>query len=275
MCNQHEVMLKICSKSAYILGCGFFPHRISRSISTKHKTFHNIWSQFKDGTLLVPNEGNRVQVLFSFLSLSQTKSILKGVAKFPCSLYFSISSYGPMWEKLPQTNISHKVSGICRWMFVYYKSLWVLQAGHDPTGYHIKRQEFDHEYDNDAEMLISEISFNPGDTPVSHPPLMNVSASSFDIQGGSLIANSNVCQRKADSVMVHCEMRQIWSMTDIWHNLQSPKGNLQYFKVQHSFGFNHFSSSGKDELLRTKIGKAALWVQQSFTKYSYHWHSFA
>ena len=38
--------------------------------------------------------------------------------------------------------------------------------GCDPTGYHAKRNEFDHEYDNDAEMLISEISFNSTDTKV-------------------------------------------------------------------------------------------------------------
>ena len=38
--------------------------------------------------------------------------------------------------------------------------------GCDLTGYHAKRHEFDHEYDNDAEMLISEISFNSTDTKV-------------------------------------------------------------------------------------------------------------
>lgn len=34
------------------------------------------------------------------------------------------------------------------------------------TGWHTKRQEFEHEYDNDAELLISEIEFRPTDSPV-------------------------------------------------------------------------------------------------------------
>lgn len=37
----------------------------------------------------------------------------------------------------------------------------------DISGFHAKRCEFDHEYDNDAELLISEIDFLPTDTPVS------------------------------------------------------------------------------------------------------------
>ena len=35
------------------------------------------------------------------------------------------------------------------------------------TGFHGKRSEFDHEYDNDAELLISELEFPPTDTQVS------------------------------------------------------------------------------------------------------------
>ena len=41
--------------------------------------------------------------------------------------------------------------------------------GYQPeiSGFHAKRFEFDHEYDNDAELLVSEIEFLPTDTPVS------------------------------------------------------------------------------------------------------------
>ena len=34
-------------------------------------------------------------------------------------------------------------------------------------GFHAKREEFDHEYDNDAELLVSELEFRPDDTLVS------------------------------------------------------------------------------------------------------------
>ena len=34
------------------------------------------------------------------------------------------------------------------------------------TGFHAKRSEFDHEFDNDAELLIAELEFLPTDTPV-------------------------------------------------------------------------------------------------------------
>jgi transcriptional adapter 2-alpha len=38
-------------------------------------------------------------------------------------------------------------------------------GGSDPSGYHAKRDEHDPEYDNDAELLISEVEFRVTDTP--------------------------------------------------------------------------------------------------------------
>ena len=45
-----------------------------------------------------------------------------------------------------------------------------MQVGgprYEMTGFHAKRSEFEHEYDNDAELLISELEFRPTDTVVS------------------------------------------------------------------------------------------------------------
>lgn len=62
----------------------------------------------------------------------------------------------------------------CSWLMVMKISSQISQClvlqveGHQAeiSGFHAKRYEFDHEYDNDAELLISEIEFLPTDTPV-------------------------------------------------------------------------------------------------------------
>lgn len=46
---------------------------------------------------------------------------------------------------------------------------YLMQVGglqYEMTGFHGKRSEFDHEYDNDAELLISELDFPPTDSQV-------------------------------------------------------------------------------------------------------------
>ena len=45
-----------------------------------------------------------------------------------------------------------------------------LQAQHEVialAGFHIKRQEFEPEYDNEAEMIVADMEFNDDDTEVS------------------------------------------------------------------------------------------------------------
>ena len=44
-----------------------------------------------------------------------------------------------------------------------------MQAAHDVValaGFHIKRQEFEPEYDNEAEMIIADMEFKEDDTQV-------------------------------------------------------------------------------------------------------------
>ena len=36
------------------------------------------------------------------------------------------------------------------------------------AGFHIKRQEFEPEYDNEAEMIVADMEFKEDDTEVSH-----------------------------------------------------------------------------------------------------------
>ena len=57
-------------------------------------------------------------------------------------------------------------------VFLPQQGFLIFQVGglqYEMTGFHGKRSEFDHEYDNDAELLISELEFPPTDTQV--PPL--------------------------------------------------------------------------------------------------------
>ena len=51
-----------------------------------------------------------------------------------------------------------------------------LQAAHEVValaGFHIKRQEFEPEYDNEAEMIVADMEFNDDDTEVTTvtPPM--------------------------------------------------------------------------------------------------------
>ena len=48
-----------------------------------------------------------------------------------------------------------------------YRQMQVGGPRYEMTGFHAKRSEFEHEYDNDAELLISELDFRPTDTVVS------------------------------------------------------------------------------------------------------------
>lgn len=48
-----------------------------------------------------------------------------------------------------------------------------MQAAHDVValaGFHIKRQEFEPEYDNEAEMIVADMEFKEDDTEVSNLP---------------------------------------------------------------------------------------------------------
>lgn len=47
-----------------------------------------------------------------------------------------------------------------------------VQAAHSEVvalaGFHIKRQEFEPEYDNEAEMIVADMEFKEDDTEVNH-----------------------------------------------------------------------------------------------------------
>lgn len=52
-----------------------------------------------------------------------------------------------------------------------------LQAAHEVValaGFHIKRQEFEPEYDNEAEMIVADMEFNDDDTEVTMRSTGNV-----------------------------------------------------------------------------------------------------
>ena len=57
-----------------------------------------------------------------------------------------------------------------------------MQAAHDVValaGFHIKRQEFEPEYDNEAEMIVADMEFKEDDTEVSQLPSAHVAFVSY------------------------------------------------------------------------------------------------
>ena len=71
----------------------------------------------------------------------------------------------------------------CRWECCFRgNDLLPLQAGANQpelTGYHVKRDEFEPEYDVEAEHLVAELDFVPGEPQVRWP--LNPRASSLTV----------------------------------------------------------------------------------------------